>query len=109
MHIEEVVKEREVEDYDFSFVGGSRWMTSMDESAGDRVEDLPDCFVFHTAPKPVLVDSEEETSDERTVIYKKNITAYLVRKRKQRQPVPEELLERQKLIQMWAKGPKGVQ
>lgn len=94
MEIKEQVAEKDVTDYDFSFAGGIRLPLTVDVEAGDLFEEFADKYVVTIKPKPNLIDPEQPPTDEEVYnILKRNLSAYLVRKRKQKALTAEQLFD----------------
>lgn len=107
MEINETVVEKEVIDYDFSFIGGSRLPLTVDIEAGDTFEVVPDGYNITITPKPNFINPEQAGTDQETYhIVKQNLCALLIRKRKQRILTTEELFDLRKFLYP---TPKDVQ
>lgn len=99
MEIKEQVAEKDVVDYDFSFVGGARLPLTVDAESGDTFEDAGDMYVVTIKPKPNLIDPEQPPTDEETYnVLKRNLSAYLIRKRKQKVLTAEQLFDMRQFL-----------
>lgn len=87
---------KDVIDYEFSLVNGARLPLTVDAAAGDTVTETPTEFELHLAAKPNPIDPEIVMNEEDITVYKCNLVAKIIRKRKQRLPTAEELFNLQK-------------
>lgn len=90
MQIETPILEKDVVDYDFTFQNGVKFPATLDENLGDYVVDEGERFKIYLAEKPKLSDPDTVMPAETAYIYKTNLLALVVRKRKQRLFTPEE-------------------
>lgn len=103
MEIQERVIEKDVIDYDFMFVGGSKLTMTVDVAA-DTVTETDVSFVFNVAEKPSFSDPDEVIDAEELTVYKKQLAAVAKRPRKQRMPSEEELFSMKQTLHALAKG-----
>lgn len=104
MDVKAPVVEKEVTDYDFSFVGGPKLVYTVDPSIGDTVSETPDTYVLDLKAKPSVANPEEALLPEEVTIYKHLLAAVNKRRRMQRVPTPEELFDLHETIHAIAKG-----
>lgn len=104
MQIEEVINEKDVVDYDFSFIGGQRLTFIVDEAAGDKVAQAEDSYILDFAGKPSFIDPEELMDAEVITVFKRNLAAVAIRNRKQRMPTAEEVFNARKTLHELAKS-----
>lgn len=94
MELKEPIVERVVTELDFMFAAGGKLSLTVDEGAGDSVQELADRYIVTIAPKPSLSDPEETIEGETLEVFKKQLAAVSRCQRVQRQPTEEEKLQR---------------
>lgn len=103
MEIVERIKEHNVVDYDFMFIGGSKLAVTVDTDAGDVVNQLDDSYVINITGKPNLSEPEETVEPETIVVYKPQLAFVSIRNRKQRMPSESEILDMRSTVKNLAK------
>lgn len=93
MEIIQPVLEKDVVDYDFILTNGIKFPTTLDESLGDTCVEEEDRYRVYLAEKPRPTDPDTLMPAETALVFKANLVALVIRKRKQRLPSPEESLE----------------
>lgn len=106
MEFTEIVKEHPVIDYDFAFVGGGRLPVTVAESKGDYLVDNGNTFVVTLAEKPNILDPDKNIPGEVITVFKQHLTAFIERRRMQREMTKEEMLSMRNLLHP---EPKEVQ
>jgi hypothetical protein len=104
MDIIEPLREREIVDYDFLFISGSKLAIVVDVAAGDTATELPDRYVMSLSSKPSASDPDDLSDPETMEVFKVGLAAVVTCKRKQRMPTEEELFDMQKTYHSIAKG-----
>jgi predicted regulator of amino acid metabolism with ACT domain len=103
MEVKEIVKERDVVDYDFLFTSGAKLSITLDPAAGDVFEELPDRFVLRTVAKPSFTEPGETTTAEDIEVFKTSLASKITCKRKQEMPTEEDIHNTKKLIHAMAR------
>lgn len=94
MELKEPIVERSVTEVDFMFAAGGKLSITLDEVAGDSIEERSDRYLVVVAPKPSLSNPEESIEGETLEIFKSHLAAISRCQRMQRQPTEEEKLQR---------------
>ena len=103
MKIAETVREREVVDYDFMFLGGTKLTITVDAVAGDTVREFGDRYIINTTERKGLTP-EDDVSAEELILFKGHLAVLGICKRLQRLPTEEELFNMRKTLHTLAKG-----
>jgi hypothetical protein len=104
MDILEPIKERDIVDYDFMFVGGAKLAITLDPEAGDTVNEYDTHYELHTVARPNPTNPEDSIDAETVKVFKNQLAVLATCWRKQRMPSEEEKREMEKFIHELAKG-----
>jgi hypothetical protein len=96
--------EKDVTDYDFMFVGGSKLTITVDWEAGDTVDAYDDRYVIYTRERKNEKNPLETLDAEQLEVFKAQLAAVAIRTRKQRIPTEEELFDMRATIHQLARS-----
>lgn len=103
MDVKSPVKEREVIDFDFLFINGSKLSFTVDPEAGDAVSESDDKYIIDLKAKPGLTKEAKPLNPEFITVLKTGVIAVAQVKRLQKDPTEDELLDFQNTIQELSK------
>jgi hypothetical protein len=89
---------REIKEVSYTWDAGMSLELLIDETAGDSITDMGECFQVRLAAKPLISNPDEKTGAEDVLIYKRTLASVITRTRSLRVPTPEEIFDLQQTL-----------